>query len=65
MKNYEKKISFRNDKVERVLLYHFKWWKLHSNCVSWEERTYSTTSAKTWMNGSSFCYIYICAYAKE
>ena len=38
----------------------FKWWESYSNCISWEEKTYSSTCAKTWMNRSSFCCTYIC-----
>ena len=65
MKNDQNKMSFKNDKVEHVLLYHFfKWWKSYSNCVSWEEKTYLTACAKTWMNGCSFYCIYICVYSK-
>ena len=66
MKNDEKKMSFKNDEVEHVPLYHFfKWWKSYPNCVSSEEKTYLTAHAKTWMNGSSFCFTYICVYSKE
>ena len=66
MKNDEKKCHLKNDKVGHVLLYHFfKWWKSYSNCVSWEEKTYSTAHAKTWMNGISFYFSYICVYLKE
>ena len=66
MKNDEKKCHLKNDKVGHVLLYHFfKWWKSYSNCVSWEEKTYSTACAETRMTGSSFCCTYICVYLKE
>ena len=47
MKNDEKKCHLRNNKVENVLLYHLLNDQSSSNYFSWEEKTYSTTCAKT------------------
>ena len=65
IKNDEKKSHLKNDSRTFLPYHFFKSWKLYSDCVSWEEKTYSTACATTWMNGSSFCCTYICVYSKE
>ena len=50
------KMSFRKWRSRTCSALSFsKWWKWYSNCVSWEEKTYSTSCAERLMNGSSFC----------
>ena len=53
---------------EHVLLYHFLNDEKQSNGVYWEEKTYSTACAETWIrwvNESSLRCTDICVYLKE
>ena len=60
MKNNENKMSFKNDKVEHLLLYHF----LNEN----HTQIVSIGCAKTWINvrtEAALALLYICVYSTE